>query len=239
MIETFKKSTVVKLSENFKSTEFDCKSQNCCSVTKIDSELVDILQKIRDHFKSPVDITSGYRCSEHNEKVGGSKSSRHKTGEAADIVVRNVEPIQVAKYAESIGVRGIGLYDGFVHIDTRKKQSFWYSEAEEYRATFGGENLIKQWQKAAQKDGFTFKSGADGIWGKECEAVAKKAVLKKRLTYKYKNLTAFVQKLLKIDADSKFGAKTKAAVIAYQSENGLVLDGAVGVNTYKKLLGVD
>ena len=156
MIETFKKSTVVKLSENFKSTEFDCKSQNCCSVTKIDSELVDILQKIRDHFKSPVDITSGYRCSEHNKKVGGSKNSRHKTGEAADIVVRNVEPIQVAKYAESIGVRGIGLYDGFVHIDTRKKQSFWYSEAEEYRATFGGENLIKQWQKAAQKDGFTF-----------------------------------------------------------------------------------
>ena len=39
--------------------------------------------------------------------------------------------VEIAKYAESIGVLGIGLYetdkDGhFVHIDTRTKKSFWY-----------------------------------------------------------------------------------------------------------------
>lgn len=31
-------------------------------------------------------------------------------------------PIKVAQYAESIGVRGIGLYDTFVHVDSRVKK---------------------------------------------------------------------------------------------------------------------
>ena len=208
MSNVYEKSAGIRLSENFNTNEFDCACSEC-SKTKIDPQLVNYLQKIRSHFNSPLVINSGYRCEDHNDTVGGVKNSRHTKGEAADIVVRNTQPEQIAKYAESIGIKGIGLYDNFVHIDTRSKKSFWYSETQEYRSTFGGENLIKQWQKAAQKDGFTFKSGADGIWGKECEAVAKKAVLKKRLTYKYKNLTAFVQSLLNIDADGKFGVKTK------------------------------
>lgn len=49
---------------------------------------------------------------------------------------------------------------------------------------------IKQWQVAAIADGFKFpKYGADGEWGAECEAVAKKAILKQRLFYTNKNLT--------------------------------------------------
>ena len=52
-------------------------------------------------------------------------------------------------------------------------------------------NKVLEWQKAAIADGFEFpKYGADGIWGEECEAVAKKAVCKKlTIGYKNKNLT--------------------------------------------------
>ena len=103
----------------------------------------------------------------------------------------------------------------------------------------GKSNAILEWQKAAIADGFKFpKYGADGKWGSECEAVAKQAVCKKRLTYKYKNLTKIVQKAVGVTADGKFGNGTKNAVINYQKKKGLVADGCVGLKTWKKILEV-
>ena len=55
---------------------------------------------------------------------------------AADIVVKGVKPLEVARYTESIGIKGIGLYSSFVHVDTRTRKSFWYGHKQEYRATF-------------------------------------------------------------------------------------------------------
>jgi hypothetical protein len=99
---------------------------------------------------------------------------------------------------------------------------------------------VWEWQTAAIKDGFSFpKYGADGEWGAECEAVAKKAVCKKQLLgYKYPNLTKLVQKAVGITVDGKFGKDTKAAVKAWQKAHGLTADGAVGLKTWKKMLGV-
>lgn len=100
-------------------------------------------------------------------------------------------------------------------------------------------NIIKQWQIAAIADGFKFPQyGADGKWGSECLAVAKKAVCKKRVTYKYKNLTKIVQNAVGVTADGKFGKNTKNAVIKWQKLVGLKTDGCVGVESWKKLLGV-
>ena len=100
------------------------------------------------------------------------------------------------------------------------------------------ENRVLEWQKAAIADGFKFASGADGKWGKECEAVAKQAICKKRVTYKYKSLTKLVQKAVGVKADGKFGNNTKAAVVIYQKSNGLIADGCVGLNTWKKILNI-
>lgn len=100
------------------------------------------------------------------------------------------------------------------------------------------ENTVLEWQKAAIADGFKFqKYGADGKWGSECENVAKQAVCKKRLTYKYKNLTKIVQKAVGVTVDGKFGNDTRNAVIKFQKLVGLVPDGCVGINTWKKILG--
>lgn len=143
MIKTYKKTDRTKLSENFRVSEFACHGSGCCSEVLIDEKLVEYLQKIREHFGKPVTINSGYRCETHNRNVGGASGSRHKKGQAADIAVQGVAPAEVAKYAESIGVLGIGLYetakDGFfVHIDTRTTKSFWYGQGQAYRSTFGG-----------------------------------------------------------------------------------------------------
>ena len=44
-----------------------------------------IFQPIRDHFKKPIRISSGYRSKELNAKVGGSKTSDHCFGYAIDL----------------------------------------------------------------------------------------------------------------------------------------------------------
>lgn len=101
-------------------------------------------------------------------------------------------------------------------------------------------STVKEWQQSAIKDGYKFpKYGADGSWGAECEAVAKKAICKKQLIgYKNKNLTKIVQKAVGVKVDGLFGNDTKKAVIAYQKKKGLTADGVVGYNTWKKILGV-
>lgn len=99
---------------------------------------------------------------------------------------------------------------------------------------------VKQWQIAALADGFEFrKYGADGEWGAECVSVARKAVVKKRIIYTNKNLTQLVQKAVGVTADGLCGKDTVAAIRAYQSKHGLDPDGAVGLNTWKKILNID
>lgn len=142
-IKTYAKSSNTKLSANFNSNEFDCHGSGCCSSTLVDDKLVTYLQQIREHFGKPVNISSGYRCETHNKNVGGATGSRHAKGQAADIYITGVTPAEIAKYAESIGILGIGLYetnsDGFfVHIDTRTTKSFWYGQKQASRSTFGG-----------------------------------------------------------------------------------------------------
>ena len=142
-IKTYSKGKATQLSTNFKSTEFDCHGNGCCTQTQIDDKLIEYVQKIRDHFGKSVNVSSGYRCATHNKNIGGATGSRHSKGQAADIYISGVAPAEIAKYAESIGILGIGLYetdkDGhFVHVDTRTTKSFWYGQSEAYRSTFGG-----------------------------------------------------------------------------------------------------
>lgn len=98
---------------------------------------------------------------------------------------------------------------------------------------------VRDWQLAAIADGYKFpKYGADGEWGAECEAVAEKAIVKKRLYYANQNLTKIVQRCLGIEVDGKCGNATKAAIVEYQRANTLEADGAVGLNTWKALLDI-
>lgn len=126
----------VQLSPNFWLSEFQ--SKDGADMILLDSDLVNILQNIRDHFGSPMILSSAYRSPEHNANVGGEWNSRHTKGEAADIWIDGVDPLDVAKYAESIGVMGIGWYpnDGFTHIDTRENKSYWKGSSQEYVESF-------------------------------------------------------------------------------------------------------
>ena len=109
----------LRISTNFKVLEFQCKDGT--DTVYVDTDFVkNILQKIRDHFNSPVIINSAYRTESYNEKVGGAKNSYHTKGRAFDIRVKGHTAREVALYAKKLGVKGIILYSTFVHLDSRE-----------------------------------------------------------------------------------------------------------------------
>lgn len=56
-------------------------------------ELVDILlDPLREAWGGPLTVTSGYRCPELNRAVGGSATSAHTAGWAADLVPDSGDP---------------------------------------------------------------------------------------------------------------------------------------------------
>ena len=113
-----------KLSTNFRVKEFACTDGS--DPIFIDTELVTVLQKIRDHFAKPVTITSAYRTPSRNKEVGGTTYSQHLYGKAADIKISGVSPKKVADYAETLlDNGGIGIYNTFTHIDVRSTKSRW------------------------------------------------------------------------------------------------------------------
>ena len=113
------------LSTNFKVKEFACTDGS--DPIFIDSDLVNVLQKIRAHFGKAVTITSAYRTPSRNKAVGGETYSQHLYGRAADIKVNGVTPAKVAAYAETLlkNKGGIGIYSTFTHIDVRATKSRW------------------------------------------------------------------------------------------------------------------
>ena len=84
-----------------------------------------VLQPVRDHFGKSVRVNSGYRHPNVNAKVGGSKTSDHCKGRAADIEIAGVPNHELAQWiADNLEYRQIilefytrGVPDsGWVHV---------------------------------------------------------------------------------------------------------------------------
>ena len=84
-----------------------------------------VLQPVRDHYAKGVKVNSGYRHPEVNAKVGGSKTSDHCKGQAADIEIPGVPNADLAKWiAENLDFTQVilefytqGIPDsGWVHV---------------------------------------------------------------------------------------------------------------------------
>ena len=123
----------MKLTKNFSGDEFDSKDGSKMPPEVLDNikELAETLQTIRKFIRKPITINSGYRSPEHNKAIGGAKNSQHVLGKAADIVVQDYTPEQVADFIEGLinyGVikdGGLGRYKTFTHFDIRKNRARW------------------------------------------------------------------------------------------------------------------
>lgn len=80
---------------------------------------LNVLEPLRAHLNKPIRITSGYRPEWLNKAIGGSASSQHMIGQAADIVVDGVPPDLVAKTLIDAGIEFDQLiveFDRWVHV---------------------------------------------------------------------------------------------------------------------------
>lgn len=113
------------LSTHFSSYEFEC--QCGCGFDEIAIELIEVLEGVREHFGTALNVNSGCRCTKHNASVGGTKRSQHVKGTAADIRVKGHSPSEVQAYlAETYPMSyGIGRYNSFTHIDVRGRRARW------------------------------------------------------------------------------------------------------------------
>jgi hypothetical protein len=56
---------------------------------------VNSLEPLRAHLGKPIRITSGYRPVALNQAIGGARNSQHVLGQAADIQVDGMTPLEV------------------------------------------------------------------------------------------------------------------------------------------------
>lgn len=95
----------------------------------VDIALIDLCNKIREELGMAIVINSGYRSEEHNEAVGGAKSSYHVQGKAADLSPRPYRIANVKKLHEICDRLnpngGVGFYNTFCHVDVRGWRARW------------------------------------------------------------------------------------------------------------------
>jgi len=116
----------MKLSDNFTLSEltksgtakrFDYSEQFTPPESVIESLTLlckEVLQPIRDSLEKPITVSSGYRCPRLNSKIGGSSTSQHQKGEAADINL-NIKGIE--KNAVLLDEILMLWYDGKIQFD--------------------------------------------------------------------------------------------------------------------------
>lgn len=82
-----------------------------------------VLEPLRAHFGRPVILTSGFRGDAVNSAVGGSSSSQHSKGEAADLGIPGVKFIDVAKWIrDNLEFDQLIMEGTWVHVSYRAER---------------------------------------------------------------------------------------------------------------------
>ena len=70
-------------------------------ISNLQALAVNVLQPIRDHYGTGVKVSSGFRHPEVNARVGGSRTSDHCRGMAADIEIPGVSNAELAEWIKA------------------------------------------------------------------------------------------------------------------------------------------
>jgi uncharacterized protein YcbK (DUF882 family) len=100
-------------------------------LTRVAKEL---LEPIRGLFLRPIHITSGFRHPALNARVGGSPTSQHRLGEAADFVISGYETqekqveavLRIAKELPGLQWGQLLVEAGCIHISLGSKREIAY-----------------------------------------------------------------------------------------------------------------
>lgn len=98
---------------------------------------LNVLEPIRAHFGVPITVSSGYRSPQVNRKIGGSSSSQHMYGEAADLNVWGVNTTEVFDwivfYSGLHFDQCIHEFGSWVHISFTQRRENRYMALNAYR----------------------------------------------------------------------------------------------------------
>ena len=229
MQKKYVKGKAVKLSKNFKSTEFDCRCKRSdCKVTLVDEDMLQCIQRVRDAVGKAIVVNSGYRCDAHNKSVGGASGSKHKSGLAVDLKCpKDIKLNDFAFICEQAGFHGVLRYDGqgFVHCDMR--DGIYYGITTDNGKTFKKVDTfdLKLQPKKVDVMLLILKNGSKG------ESVKALQILLNGYGFKGKN-----GKVLTVDGI--FGGNCEYALKNFQKTKGLTQNGKTDGDTLKALLGV-
>jgi len=155
------------LSTNFWSKEFRFPCPKCRrKLVRVSSLLlfklemmITIIDEGLDYHK-PVIVLSGCRCEEENKRIGGFPDSKHipdPDGEAADIKVIGIKPIDLGLIAEKVGGLRIGIAKWGIHTDVKQTSpsKFWIYMGKKpiYSAGIENNDLLKFYRIMTGKGG--------------------------------------------------------------------------------------
>lgn len=107
----------------FKRGEFACKCGQYCDGYPVEMKqiVVEVADRIREHFGKPCHVSSGIRCRQHNAIVGGVPTSRHLYGKAMDIYVEGVTSAELLKYIRQQPeiAYSYAIDDNYCHMDIK------------------------------------------------------------------------------------------------------------------------
>lgn len=209
------------ISEHFKVREFRCKDGS--DKILISTELVNMLEKLRTKLAEKlggevkININSGYRTKAHNKKIGGSTTSKHCKGLAADIICSKDGKTVLAKVvctaAQDLDMDGIAyISSGATHVDVRGYR--WWADE-----TLGNKKVsdfYAYYGLPYPEPTATVKKGDKGTPVRWVQDKLRKAGYK-------------------VSVDGSFGPASHNAVRKFQKANGLEVDGKVGPATRKAL----
>lgn len=126
-----------KITESFDISEFYSKSPDLQEVGLshfFDRRLILAAQIIRDYVKASVKVNSTYRTEKENKSIKGAAHSFHLTGDAVDLDMSSSSLNKISEDIDKkgelynrlrgIGISGIRVYDGFIHLDVREGTNF-------------------------------------------------------------------------------------------------------------------
>jgi len=158
------KKTLGDLSTNFWKREFRCPCKKCRrKKVRVSQLLIFKLEMLRIALgNKPIIINSGNRCEEENKRIGGFPNSAHVPyyiltnkkkvligGQAADVRVKGVKPIDIGLAAEKIGGLRIGIARTYAHLDVRPPapSKYWiYLNKIIYSGSIENNDLLKFYQ---------------------------------------------------------------------------------------------
>jgi uncharacterized protein YcbK (DUF882 family) len=123
----------IKYAPYFIEREFRCRCGQCHRAD-MKAPFMEQLVGLRVAFNRPMVITSGFRCSAHNQRVSTTGvHGPHTTGLAADIQVSGPPAFDLIDLAIRQGFRGIGIAQKgphigrFIHLDllNRPERTLW------------------------------------------------------------------------------------------------------------------